>query len=134
MGKVRKGKILVIAILMMIVSFFAFTGKVSAYWELRNLQSQPGHFDDWTNSKIKIHLYLDGVEINPGDAGAGVTLYAHRQDDSFKGLCERYLACRHWHRFDGSGAAAFVRLEQHGLLSLNGRSAVVADAGELLLE
>ena len=91
MGKVRKGKILVIAILMMIVSFFAFTGKVSAYWELRNLQSQPGHFDDWTNSKIKIHLFLDGVEINPGDPGAGVTLYASGMDTFKKTFTTLYL-------------------------------------------
>ena len=63
MGKVRKGKILVIAILMMITSFFAFTGKVNAYWESNDSDCRKA------NKSPRVHYYVEGREVNKGDPG-----------------------------------------------------------------
>ena len=81
MGKVRKGKILVIAILMMIASFFAFTGKAEAYYKATGLgflsyvdlsdeyYSPEGSSSFWCGLSPKIHLYANGEELNFLDYG-----------------------------------------------------------------
>ena len=69
MGKFRRGKILVFAFLM-IVSFFAFTGKASATWDA--CQKWNEDIEDFV-SEVQVHLYLDGVEIEPDQLSTNTT-------------------------------------------------------------
>ena len=74
MGKFRKGKILVIAILMIFVSFFAFTGKASAVWTTCNTEGAP-----------IVHLFIDGEEVNEKDPGTQV--FIRRSSSSTSQKC-----------------------------------------------
>ena len=84
MGKVRKGRKLAIAFLMIFLSFFTIVGKVGAYyratgssfiWLDINWSKYKGDMDNsdsfWCGQSPKIHLFLGDEETEFGENGWG---------------------------------------------------------------